>query len=303
MSTLKNTLPVLTVSLLLLAGGCSDDNIAPVGNIPEKTYTSSNGLQLFYNGAEMPGKSVSFSQNGDKATLTAFSDFDLSQLSALGLSGELPCPGVIPGSVENVWNVNLIPGNGSYSFSGQDNNGQCSYKFSGTVTPEKLVLNITDAVLTNTSLSGKVWKTSPIIKEGETSFKSLPVYIDWEFDPLSDVDINLSPLLESLTTLPVIPVYGNTAYMSLSQALQQIVRSIVFRNDGNIIITYISTVGGAARIAQTQPNSLFYTPAQSGTIKLLVNPLSLFGFILENTSGSTPPDEVDLTGTGLYPTG
>ncbi|MDE6792760.1 MAG: DUF4925 domain-containing protein, partial [Muribaculaceae bacterium] len=289
--------------MLLVASGCSDNDSKLVGNLKDKTYTASTGLELYYNGVEMPGKSFSFYQEGNNATLKGFSEFDLSQLSALGLSGELPCPGVIPGSPETVWNVSLTEKNGYLTFSGKDNNGICNYEYTGEINADRLKIYINDAVLNNQTLSGKIWRPASIAKDADGIITSTPFYIDWEIDPIPEIDVDLSSLLESLTTLPFIPVYNNTAYMSLSQALDQIVKTVAFRADGNILFTYISTTGGAARIAQTQPNGLQYSIPEQGVIKLYVNPLSLFGFILENASGSTPPEDVDLTGTGLYPSG
>lgn len=290
-------------SILLLMASCSDDKTTSPGTIPDKTFTASSGLTLYYNGFEMPGKSVKFSQNGDKGILTAFSTFDLSQLSALGLSGELPSPGIIPGSPETVWNVNLVEGDGVYLFSGKGENSACTYDYSGSVSNDKLEISISNAVLKSYPLSMKAWAPSPI-KHGENgTYASLPIYVDWQFEPDAELDLNLSPLLQSITTLPLIPVYNNTAYMSLSEALVEVLKSVVFREDGNIMVSYISTVGGAASIAQNQPNGLQYTTEEPGTLKLFVNPLSFFSFLLENTSGSTPPENVDLTGTGLYPSG
>ena len=91
--------------------------------------------------------------------------------------------------------------------------------------------------------------------------------------------------------------------MSISEALSEILKATAFRTDGNILFTYISSTGGAAKLAQTQANGLQYSISDNGVINLYINPLSLFGFILENTSGSTPPEDIDLTGTGLFPSG
>lgn len=91
--------------------------------------------------------------------------------------------------------------------------------------------------------------------------------------------------------------------MSVSEALSEVVKTIAFRQDGNIIISYVSTVGGAAQIAQTQPNGYQYVISSPTTISLYLNPLSLFSTLLMATSGSTPASEVNLTDTGLFPYG
>lgn len=302
-SNIKKLFFPLSIGLLLNAGACSDVNNEYVGETPDKTYTSSSGLEIYYNGVEMPGKSVSFSRNGVFASLTGFSTFDLSQLNSLGLSGELPCPGIIPGSAETTWNVSLTENDGFLVFSGEDSNNVCSYKYNGKINSNKLIINITDAVLSNHPLSANAWRPAPVDKNDEGGFSSMPIYVDWEIEPLPDIDINLSQLLQNLTVLPVIPVYNKTAYMSVSEALSEVLQAVSFRADGNILFTYVSTTGGAASLAQTQANGLQYSVNDDNTINLYINPLSLFGFILENTSGSTPPEDVNLTDTGLYPSG
>lgn len=297
----KNILYFLLGTMLLT--GCSDDENSPASVIPEKTFSASSGLSLYYNGVEMPGKSVTFSQEGDEAKISTFSSFDLKQLTFLNTDGELPCPGIIPGSPTTVWNVKLSDKDGKWIFSGKDQNEYCTYSYSGTVTKGEMILNISDVLLKNNAISPTAWKPAPISKEEHEGYSSLPIYVDWEIDPLPGVDLDLSPILSSITTLPLIPVANNTAYTSLSEALEEVLKAVSFRQDGNILLTYISTSTGAAQIAQTQPNGLQFTTPEPGILKLYINPLSLFGFILENTSGSTPPEEVNLTGTGLFPTG
>lgn len=300
---MRQYLSLISMGMLLFASGCSDDKETPELNFTEKIFNSSNGLEILYNGVEMPGKTVSVKRVGDKAEISSFSIFDMSQLSALGLSGELPCPGIIPGSPETVWEVPITEKDGVYSFSGKDENNFCSYSFYGEISSDRLMISIVDPVLKNHPLSDIVWKPAPIKEDAASGITSLPFYVDWEIDPIAGIDIDLSPLLESLTVLPIIPVYDNTAYMSLSQALEQIVQATTFKADGNILFTYISTVGGAAHLAQTQPNGLQYTLSGSDVLKLYVNPLSLFGFIIENTSGGTAPEDVDLNDKGLFPSG
>ena len=138
-------------------------------------------------------------------------------------------------------------------------------------------------------------------KGDDGSISSTPFYIDWEYRPIKEIDINLSPIIEALTVIPVIPVYDNTAYMSVSQAIFEIVKGVAFLSDGNILISYISSVGGAAHLDQTAPNGFQYVMPTSDMLKFYVNPLSFFSFILENTSGSTPESEIDLNATGLWP--
>lgn len=300
---MRNIFPSLLLLSAFVLTGCHDDDSSPVAPLQTKTFSDSSGLELYYNGVAMPGKSVTFSQDGDKATVTSFSLFDLSQLSQPGLSGQLPSPGIVPGSPETVWNVTLTNSGGFWQFSGEDENDFVKYSYEGQASPEKLKIEITDAVLKNPAVSPAAWKPVPLARNADGSFKSIPFYIDWQYEPIPDVDIDLSKVLQALTVLPVIPVYGNTAYMSVSQALSEVVKAVAFRPDGNVLLTYVSSTGGAAHIAQTNANGLQYVVAAPGILKFYVNPLSLSGFILENMSGGTPATDVDLTASGLFPAG
>lgn len=292
---------LIILSLLPLAACSDDDKSTPLSPITNKSYTDSSGLELYYNGNEMPGKTVVFNQDGDKATVTAYSVFDLSQISGFGLTGELPSPGIIPGSPKVSWNVDLKNNGKAWVFQGTGDDTYTTYKYEGSVSGDNLKLNITDARLKSGGVTPSAWAPAPIIKDTDGSYKSLPIYTNWEYDPIPDVDINFTPILNAIAVAPVIPVYNNTAYMSISEALSEILKVVSFLPDGNILFTYISSVGGADRIAQSYANGYQYVIAAPGIVKVYVNPLSFFSFILQTTSGSTPASEVDLNATGLWP--
>lgn len=292
--------PILLTLLPLTLIACQDESTKPSSPIADNTFDASSGLELYYNGVSMPGKTVKFSQTGNKAEITAYSRFDLSQLSALGLSGEVPAPGIVPGSPQLILSAVVVPSDGGWSFTGNSANEYCKFSYSGFATPDKLKLYISDATL-STPISPEVWRPAPLEKSENGSIKSSPFYIDWQYSPLPDVDIDFSGILSALTTLPVIPVYGNTAYMSVSQALSEVLQTVAFKSDGNIIFTYINDSFGATRIDQTQPNGYQYVIDSPSSVKLYVNPLSFFGLLLNNTSGGTPASDVDLNAHGLFP--
>lgn len=294
---------IMLLVLMPLAACSHDDSPSPLSPIKEKTYTDSSGLELYYNGNKMPGKTVVFAQDGDKAVVKAYSAFNLSQISGFGLTGELPSPGIIPGSPETSLQVSLNDAGQYWEFSGTGDDTFCTYSYKGYASEDKLKLSISDAKLKSGGVTPSAWMPTPIEKNSDGSFKSLPIYADWQYDPIPGIDFNLSPLLSAVTVAPIIPVYNNTAYMSISEAIYELLKGISFLPDGNILFTYISSVGGAYHLAQTYPNGYQYVIAAPGSIKLYVNPLSFFSFILQSTSGSTPESEVDLNAHGLWPVG
>lgn len=300
LSAMKN-IACAFLGMSFLLASCSKDDNKPVEPLKEKTYTGSD-LTLIYNGNPMPNKSVTLTQNGDKATARLFSEFDLSQLSAFGLSGKIPAPGVLPGSVETELNLNMIASNKDWRFSGSGETTYCTFDYEGSANSDKLALDLKNVKLKTGGITPVVWQPAPIKKENG-AYTSLPVYLDWEYDPLPDVDINFTPLLDILATAPVIPVYNNTAYMSVSEALVLMIKTVAFKDDGNIIISYVSNIGGAAGLAQTNPNCFMYLPVSQNEVKLFINPTSVFGMALMANSTGMPADEVKIIGNGLYSNG
>lgn len=298
---MKKSLPIFLLSTLSVAfASCGDDKSAPIAPITDKTYDASSGLEMYCNGFPMPGKTIDFKQNGNVAEITAYSEFDLSQLSAFGLSGKIPAPGIIPGSPKISLNTDVVPSDGGWTFAGTSANDFCTYSYSGFATDKMLKFYITDLKLNN-PISPVVWTLASIEKNNDGTYKSLPIYVDWQYSPLPDVDIDFKAILQTLTMLPVIPVYNNTAYMSVSEAISEMIRAVAFKSDGNILFTYVNNSFGAARIDQTQPNGYQYVIDSPSSVRLYINPLSFFSLLLNNTSGGTPEADIDLNDHGLFP--
>lgn len=298
---MKYLIPI-SVGFLLSLGACSEKENSPIETIKDKTYDSSSDLTIYYDEEVMPSKSVTLSQDGDQGTARLFSTFDLSQLTGFGLSGSIPGPGVLPGSPETILKLKMAQADDYWNFSGSGETDYCTFSYAGFANNNRMELYLKDVTLKTGGITPSVWKPAPISKE-DGKYTSLPFYIDWQYLPLEGVDIDLSPFLEALATLPIIPVYNNTAYMSLSQALTQVIKSVAFRLDGNIIVSYINTAFGSAQLAQTPANRYQYVVAGPQLVKLFVDPTSLLGMILMQTSGGTPADEVTIIGNGMYPSG
>lgn len=95
-SAMRHTWIYLLALATIPFASCHDDKEQPEAPIGEKTYNASE-LELLYNGNAMPSKSVAISQTGNKAHVSVFSLFDLSQIGN-GMTGEVAAPGAIPGS-------------------------------------------------------------------------------------------------------------------------------------------------------------------------------------------------------------
>ena len=297
---MKHTTATGLLSLLVMAS-CSNYKAPDLQPIKEKTFTGDN-LVLYYNGEPMPNKSITVTQDGDKATAKLFGEFDLSQLSAFGLSGTIPAPGVLPGEETSTLNLSMKAAEEYWDFTGSGENNACTFNYKGYANDEKMALFLSEVKLKTPGISPEVWKPAPLtVTDGV--YSSLPFFINWQYEPLPDVDFDLTPYLEALSTTPIIPVYNNTAYMSLSQAISLLLQTVAFKNDGNVIVTYVSTVGGASHIAQTLPNRFMYVVESPTRVRVYINPTALFGMILVAGSSGTPSEDIKIIGNGMYPSG
>lgn len=258
-----------------ILSGCSDkDSPAPVPDLGSgKTYSGEN-LELYYNGEPMAGKSAAVKVASGEAVMTFDSKFDLSMLTGMGLTGELPSPGITPGEAVITLSSDAAEGDGAYDVAGTGATDYVTFNYAGSIGADKMKFVITDARLKNPGLAGNVFSPAPILKQGVADYTSLPFHLVWELDPAVGVDIPLSEVLKLLATAPVIPVYGGTAYTSLSQAFVSLVRTIALTEGGNVPVMYMSTLGGAAHIATTCGNMMQYVPTSTG-MRLYLNPLQV----------------------------
>ena len=284
----KKLLLLLQVPFALLLCACTKDEVELPDLLKEKQYVSS-GLKAYYCGIETPGKSVTLiPSNGgniNNITLRCEGATDLSQLSSIGLNGYGPGPGLIPGSPVVDLPVALTEKKDGYSFSSSWSTDFCSFKYSGNITESLATINISDVELHNKDFAGTVWKPVPF-KQSGLQVESTPFYILWEIDPAVGIDIDLSGLLKLLVTAPVIPTYHDTAYSSISQLLSSSLQTVAFLENGNIIVRYYSSVGGATQLATLQAPTLQYVVKDSNEILIYPNPTSLFGLWLVAQSDS-----------------
>lgn len=281
------------IACVLALSSCSDKDNAPLPDLSsEKTFTGNN-LKLYYNGELMPGKTARVKVVDGKAEMNFYCDFDLSQLTGMGLTGSLAGPGITPGDVTITLSAPVEAGRGEYTFKGSSETDYVTFTFSGSFGDDSMTMYLNDCKLKNPIYAGNVFEPAPIKKEGLLEYSSIPFHLVWEIDPASGIDIPLSDILKAAVTVPVIPVYNNTAYTSVAEAFENLIKTIALTDSGNIPVMYVSTLGGAAHIATTSGNMMQYIPASNG-IKLYLNPLSVVGEVLLATSDNKNDDKFDF---------
>lgn len=293
---MKRFLLPLCAAFLALSS-CSDEKV-PLPSLSDAVQYSGSSLKVYYCGELMPAKEVTYKPSAsDKLTgiLSCKGITDLSQLSSIGMSGLGAAPGVLPGSKELDLPISLSVSDDKYVFSGTGNTPFISeYSYNGKLQGDSCVLNIDKVQLANLDLAGSIWVSSPIKRDG-LSFTSLPFRLVWELDPAAGIDIDLSQLLELVVTVPVIPVYHDTAYSSIAQLYTNALQTVAFNENGNIFLRYYSSVGGATQLMTSVGNTLQYVIPQSGTLLLYPNPTTIFGRWLVAQSDAGDDKDISFT--------
>lgn len=276
---------VLVYALAFFCGAgiftsCSDDDPENKPIAGEKVYTGES-LDIDYSGEDVEGMSVKFVNRGDKADLTIYSEFDLSEIPGGGMSQVVAGPGLIPGSAVTTLTVDLVDkGNGVYTFAGKSGNDYCTYSYSGSVDANKLELDITDVKTGDKALAGTSWKVAPYVESEEVwgEVLSRQLHIVWESDVPLTIDLGegnkmtfpMGDLLNLVAYIPLIPSEGGED-MSVATALEENLREVSFRTDGNIVARYME-----GNKVETSPLNLarYVVPAPNRML-LFLNPRAI----------------------------
>ena len=248
---------------------CSDDDdpapvVCPVG---ETEFTAAKGLQLTYNNNPMLGQKVKFTPNGDKATLTIKSDFDLSGL--IGGKANLPLqlqgPGLLPGTPELTLHVDLKVNGDQCSFEGAGEAEYCTYEYQGTVAKGSLNLQFNNVKLKDTSFVSKMdlWVYDP------KTYQNDPIHIKWK----SAADPMIEFMLKIALRMQLIDLAGQK--VSVPEMLNAVLKDVTFQEDGNIVATYTDVKNPAASWQSSPENLAQYVVANDTTIKVFLNPVAI----------------------------
>lgn len=286
--TAYRILPAFLAILSLVSCDKKSDTPQP---LDERTYTGREEIEVIFNGTEMAGKSAHFTPgNGTDATLSLYSEFELSQLGDEFKSlPSVKSPGVLPGSPDLDLPINLKPADTAFSFSGNGNTDFVTYAYAGNISSGNLKIEFREVSLKNLTFAGGEWK--PVEQKGLLTDNTQPFHIVWETSlpiPIPALETEVQDLLRILVNIPFIPVYGNTADMSLSQVISKGLVSLAFGSDGNLPVRYLQTANGAATYALAPKCMFQYIPLTDASIKLYVNPTDLLSLILLNNTNRDP---------------
>lgn len=290
---------------------CSDDDdpapvVCPVG---ETEFTAAKGLQLMYNGQPMLGQKVKFTPNGDKATLTIQSDFDLSGL--IGGKANLPLqlqgPGLLPGTPELTLHVDLKVNGDQCSFEGAGEAEYCTYEYQGTVAKGSLNLQFSNVKLKDTSFEGtwNLTKFAYIPSDWGDSIGEVtasPIHIVWESEKgvslFPGFDLPVQNILDMALRMPLIPAGENK--ITAPEMLNTVLKDVTFQKDGNIVATYTDVKNPAAGEQISPQNLAQYVVVDANTIRVFLNPVAILAQVKQR-SISIPDEAITAAIEQLLP--
>lgn len=257
---------------------CSKDDSPKQEGIPaEKTYTDSNGLKLTYEGAPMPGKSVTFIRDEKAPSHAQLVMGSVVNFPVVALSdgqtvtpNPIPGPGVIPGVPKETLSLSLSHGGDADTFSGNADSRFCTYAYKGSVSPDGLTLHISDVKLKDTRICGAWGLPAYTVNESTHLVTDTPIHLVW--DSSAQIDFNGKPLTIDglLQMIMAMPLLQNHT-MRIPDLLTLMVKQIRFGDDGNITASYIDMSGKTPALKNTAPNLLQYVLADDSNLLLYPN--------------------------------
>ncbi|WP_293739367.1 DUF4925 domain-containing protein [uncultured Parabacteroides sp.] len=304
----KNLLFVFTMLCALsFFTACSDDDNKknePEGAVLLKgtqTY-SADKLSLKYGDSPLLGKAITFAtEDGKTGTIKMEGVFDPSIIKDLLPSKTyvvpVLAPGVIPGEVTTMFNVDLIQEGNKYTFEGIDSNNGREMKYAGTVDSTSMTLSVNVTMPKNDLLG--TWNLAPIVPgEGAEANKSQPMTMSWVSSTPIKIDWNwIMPDIPAGTVaeMPVDNIVNLLGSLYASPALAGALESITFQADGNIVASYKSK---GQTEWQTSPINLaqYYIKDNKMYIQLNIDNIIATVKANKSTKASTKAGLVDIIG-------
>lgn len=248
----KNLLFVFSMlcALTFFTACSDDDDQQPEVPVLLKGSTDFSGetLRLTYGESSLLGKSVKFSTEDGKTgslfmqgvfNMDLIKDLIKNQTTKTDISMPSMAPGVIPGEVTTILNVNLVQEGNKYTFEGTDSKDGRELKYAGTVDSTSMTLAL-EVVMPDNDLVG-TWNLAPII-EGEPGAANVsqPLTMAWKSDVSLKVDMHWIMPDYPEGTFWELPTDGLVSILSamVSPKLIGVLETVTFQKDGNIVASY-----------------------------------------------------------------
>lgn len=262
-------------------------------NLVGLTYDDENGLDLTYSGETLLGKIAEVKSCDDNNITIAVSGADYEIDALLEEAGndviKIATTGLFPGEKVATLSVPYTKSGDEVTLNGAVTADNYTCSVAGTLTTEGLSLAVSNVVITaNEPLAGKklnivcydenngsINEDSPI----EDVDALYPWHILWEpSDAIVNIDMGFGtpipfPLLTILRltmNIPMIEV-GAENTVSITEALQETLRAVEFKADGNIVATIKDEPAAEAQEQETPLNIASYKVLNDHQFALYLN--------------------------------
>lgn len=222
-------------------------------NLVGLTYDDENGLDLTYSGETMLGKIAEVKSCDDKNITIAVSGADYEIDALLEEAGDdvikIATTGLFPGEKVATLSVPYTKDGDEISLNGTVSTDNYTCSVAGTLTTEGLSLAVSNVVIAaNEPLAGKKFNIvcydenanlgeDPTTEDKDAAY---PFHLVWE--PSTDslaimggfIKMPMEDVLDMAMVLPMIPV-GAEGQISVMEALEETLKSVEFKADGNIV--------------------------------------------------------------------
>ncbi|MCM1290500.1 MAG: DUF4925 domain-containing protein [Prevotella sp.] len=278
---------IFAISLItfMILAGCSDDPDIFPDNSGKKIY-SGDMLTVNYMGNQMLGKSITFEQNGQNASLTLFSQIGLALLPDSGIATTIDGPGIIPGDKTLVLDIDLHRKGDKYTFSGHKEATFCSFNYFGKIDSNHLTIDISDVLMKNTALQNTSWTPLPYLPGKEPVAMPLSTPLSMTWSSAADVSLpegNLMKTQQIADILLYTPIFFDKATgenASIAELLARSLKSVSFSSPSGCEIMLNQNNGAELTLNQSD---LQYVVPKDGSLLLYVNPEGIAKQILNST--------------------
>lgn len=254
---------------------CSDDDKV---NTSLNTSYASSELELIYGGEVMLGKKVSFNTtDGVNGTVTLEgAELALTLTKATMPSSELVNSGVIPGESLVSFPVALQTTESGYTFEGTHASSSYSFDYKGAVEAGKLSLDLSNVKLLGDNALVGTWNLQEFDPWGEDR----PLHAVWDseqpfsvvmfpFPGAQPVELQPGGFITLISSIGLIPVGDEN--VNINEVLSYLLKSVTFKEDGNIVASYSDAANLASPQFQNSPLNLVQYALKNKKLYLYLN--------------------------------
>lgn len=282
---------------------CSDDDDpkVPENVLDVNAAYSGDKLALKYGDSDLLGKEITFAtEDGKTATITMKGLFSINDLMPKAVQEpSAMAPGVIPGEVTTTLSdVKLTLSGEKYTFEGEyTGTSGVKASYSGEVQKDKLTMSV-KAIMPEGNLVGTTWTLAPI----NPVVGTLPMAFVWNSETPLKIDGSLIDNNIPAGTIIDVKVQNILAKynvnMIVSGLLGNVIQSITYQNDGNIVASYKKM---AATNWETSPINLAQYYIRDNKLFVQLNIANIMATVKANESKATAtePNILSMLGTLL----